>query len=43
MSEAIGVFKFFENLLEPTAMPADAPPPAGLGAFYWHYVRQVRA
>ncbi len=35
-------FRLFENLLEPTSLPPDAPPPGGLGAFYWHYVRQVR-
>lgn len=36
------VFRFFENLLEPTSLPPEAPPPSGLVAFYWHYVRQVR-
>ncbi len=36
------VFRFFESLLQPTALPPEAPPPAGLMAFYWHYVRQVR-
>ncbi|HUK60645.1 MAG TPA: ABC transporter ATP-binding protein [Stellaceae bacterium] len=35
-------FRLFESLLEPTSLPPDAPPPSGLGAFYWHYVRQVR-
>ena len=35
------VFGFFENLLEPTALPP-GPPPAGLGAFYWHHARQAR-
>jgi len=35
-------FRFFERLLEPTALPPDAPPPAGLAAFYWHYARQAR-
>ena len=35
-------FRLFENLLDPTALPPDAPPPSGLGAFYWHYARQVR-
>jgi ATP-binding cassette, subfamily B, multidrug efflux pump len=35
------VFRFFENLLEPTAIPP-GPPPAGLGAFYWHHARQAR-
>ena len=36
------VFRFFENLLEPTALPPEAPPPAGLAAFYWHHARQAR-
>src|ERR1700756_3443 len=36
------VFGFFENLLEPTAVPTGATPPSGLGAFYWHYARQAR-
>jgi ATP-binding cassette subfamily B multidrug efflux pump len=35
-------FRFFERLLEPTALPPEAPPPAGLAAFYWHYARQAR-
>ncbi|HYP35828.1 MAG TPA: multidrug ABC transporter ATP-binding protein, partial [Stellaceae bacterium] len=36
------VFRYFETLLEPTALPPQGPPPAGLGAFYWHYARQAR-
>src|SRR5579864_2488317 len=36
------IFRFFEGLLEPTALPPEAPPPSGLVAFYWHYVRQAR-
>src|SRR5215472_363376 len=36
------VFRFFENLLEPTAPPEGAAPPSALGAFYWHHTRQVR-
>ncbi|HKX07281.1 MAG TPA: ABC transporter ATP-binding protein [Stellaceae bacterium] len=35
-------FRFFESRLEPTALPPQAPPPAGLAAFYWHYARQAR-
>jgi ATP-binding cassette subfamily B multidrug efflux pump len=36
------VFSFFENALEPTAIPAQAEPPTGLVAFYWHFARQAR-
>ena len=36
------VFRYFESLLEPTALPPLGPPPPGLGAFYWHYARQAR-
>src|SRR5262249_2788939 len=36
------LFRYFEGLLEPTALPPQGPPPPGLGAFYWHYARQAR-
>ncbi|HET6161325.1 MAG TPA: ABC transporter ATP-binding protein [Dongiaceae bacterium] len=36
------VFRFFEGLLEPTALPTEKTPPGGLAAFYWHYARQAR-
>jgi ATP-binding cassette subfamily B multidrug efflux pump len=36
------LFRFFESLLEPTALPPQGHPPPGLGAFYWHYARQAR-
>ena len=39
---SMSLFRFFERLLEPTAPPPEAPPPAGLLAFYWHYARQAR-
>jgi len=35
------MFSFFETRIQPTARPGSAPP-AGLLAFYWHYVRQAR-
>jgi ATP-binding cassette subfamily B multidrug efflux pump len=35
------MFKFFETRLRPTAQPP-GPPPPGLLAFYWHFVRQTR-
>ncbi len=41
-AQIMHLFRHFESLLEPTALPPDAPPPAGLTAFYWHYVRQAR-
>ncbi len=36
------MFRWFERLLQPTEISPATPPPAGLGAFYWHYARQVR-
>jgi ATP-binding cassette subfamily B multidrug efflux pump len=38
----MSVFRFFEDQLDPTALPADKTPPARLAAFYWHYARQAR-
>ncbi len=38
----MSVFRFFEGLLEPTAVPTEETPPPGLVAFYWHYARQAR-
>ncbi|HUN45890.1 MAG TPA: ABC transporter ATP-binding protein [Stellaceae bacterium] len=37
----MSLFAVFERLLEPTALPPEAPPPTGLAAFYWHYARQA--
>jgi len=39
---AMGLFRLFERMLEPTARPLDVAPPKKLAAFYWHYVRQAR-
>ncbi len=36
------MFAFFESLVRPT-QPPPGPPPAGLLAFYWHFVRQTPA
>jgi ATP-binding cassette subfamily B multidrug efflux pump len=36
------LFRFFETLLTPTAVPADVAPPDGLAAFYWFYARQAK-
>ncbi|MFO1303373.1 MAG: ABC transporter ATP-binding protein [Burkholderiales bacterium] len=35
------MFSFFESRVRPTALPV-APPPGGLLAFYWHFVRQTK-
>jgi ATP-binding cassette subfamily B multidrug efflux pump len=35
------MFSLFERLLPPTKLSPDKPPPPGLAAFYWHYVRQA--
>ena len=35
------MFAFFESRIRPTALP-EAPPPGGLVAFYWHFIRQTR-
>ena len=34
------MFSFFESRIRPTLVPT-APPPPGLMAFYWHFVRQT--
>jgi ATP-binding cassette, subfamily B, multidrug efflux pump len=39
------MFKFFESLIGDISTPSDASssgPPAGLVAFYWHFVRQTK-
>lgn len=36
------LFRFFERLLEPTALPTGSEPPPRLSAFYWHYARQAK-
>ena len=36
------MIRFFETILRPTDPPPPGQPPAGLGAFYWHFVRQSR-
>src|SRR5215469_4256285 len=37
----MSLFRWFETRIEPTAL-RPGEPPAGLWAFYWHHVRQVR-
>ena len=34
------MFAFFESRVRPTQLPVGVPPP-GLGAFYWHFIRQT--
>lgn len=36
------MFKFFERFLKTTEDSPGEPPPPGLIAFYWHFVRQTR-
>src|SRR2546421_621140 len=36
------MFSLFERYLQPTAVPADPEPPAGLVAFLWHFARQAK-
>ena len=36
------MFHWFESILKPTAPPPAGEPPAGLGTFYWHFIRQSR-
>ena len=36
------LFRGFESLIHATATPPPEAPPAGLLAFYWHFVRQAR-
>ena len=38
----MSIFTVFDKLLNPTAVPGDAPPSASGGAFYWHFTRQVK-
>jgi len=35
------MFSFFERLIDPYRSIPLAPPPAGLWAFFWHYIRPV--
>jgi ATP-binding cassette, subfamily B, multidrug efflux pump len=36
------MFRYFESLILPTAMPAPGSPPQGLARFIWHFAGQVR-
>jgi ATP-binding cassette subfamily B multidrug efflux pump len=38
----VAVFKFLERFLKTTEDSPGEPPPPGLMAFYWHFVRQTR-
>ncbi|MDQ0474881.1 ABC transporter ATP-binding protein [Labrys wisconsinensis] len=36
------MFHFFERIVAPTAVGVEAPPPAGLLRFYWHFLSQAK-
>ena len=36
------MFRFFEKLIDPVAVPQGLTPPEGTFAFYWHFIRQHR-
>src|SRR5258707_4094123 len=36
------MFRLFEKALDPTELPSQSQPPAGLIAFYWHFARQAK-
>ena len=36
------MFHRIENILQPTSVPPNEPPPQHLVGFYWHYAKQVR-
>jgi len=36
------LFRVFESRVQATAQPPAGAPPAGLLAFYWHFIRQTR-
>ena len=38
----MGVFRYLESRIQGTASPGPGEPPAGLLAFYWHFIRQTR-
>ena len=38
----MGVFRYLESRIMGTAGPGPGEPPAGLIAFYWHFIRQTR-
>src|SRR6266576_3877820 len=37
------MFTLFERYINPTAVPENPEPPAGLVAFLWHFARQAKA
>ena len=38
----MGFYRYLESRIQATANPGPAAPPAGLLAFYWHFMRQTR-
>src|SRR6266850_4878715 len=41
-SEGNDVLRLFQGRIHGTASPAAGAPPAGLAAFYWHFVKQTK-
>jgi len=38
----VGLYRYLESKIQGTASPGPGTPPAGLLAFYWHFMRQTR-
>ncbi len=38
----MGLYRYLESRIQATASPGPSAPPAGLLAFYWHFMRQTR-
>ena len=38
----MGLYRYLESKIQGTATPGPGAPPAGLLAFYWHFMRQTR-
>jgi len=38
----VGLYRYLESRIRGTASPGPGEPPAGLLAFYWHFMRQTR-
>jgi ATP-binding cassette subfamily B multidrug efflux pump len=38
----VGLYRYLESRIRGTASPGPGEPPAGLAAFYWHFMRQTK-